>query len=144
MSEIPSIQSGAEGEELLLQGVSFQRTIRGTSLSGIVEKGDVIFFNPITLEEELFVGDVVFCRLDISNGRKGVVQEPRWFSHLIVGIEGAGPGAQYTIGNAHGWINGVASRENIFGLASHIRRGETELDIFELIPQDWEPPVAIN
>ncbi len=79
---------------------------RGKSMSGRIEDGQLVTVEPIPLEYTLEVNDVVLVKV---NGRVCL--------HLISAI---GSDGRYQISNNHNYVNGWATRENVFGICTNV------------------------
>ncbi len=77
---------------------------RGNSMSGKVERGQLVSVEPVG-DREIRVGAVILCKV---NGTQ--------FLHLIK----AKSGDRFQIGNNRGSINGWTTRRNIFGIVTNI------------------------
>jgi hypothetical protein len=90
--------------EQLKLGAAVKFRPRGYSMSGKVESGQLVTVEPAA-NRELRVGDIVLCKVN------GV-----HYLHLIKAVSGA----RFQIGNNCGLVNGWTSRQNIFGIVTHI------------------------
>lgn len=80
---------------------------KGNSMSGKINDGDCVTIIPITADDILKKGDVVFCKVNRY-----------YYLHLIKGIRGKND--MFLIGNNRGKINGWTNREHIFGKVTEI------------------------
>lgn len=72
---------------------------RGNSMRGKIESGQLVTIVPVD-QQELKVGDVVFCRV------KG-----RFYVHLVSAIQEG----RYQISNNKGLVNGWIGKDSLFG-----------------------------
>ena len=73
---------------------------RGNSMTGKIESSQLCTVAPLTVADEIQVGDIVLCKV---NGRE--------YIHLVK----AKQGDRFQIGNNRGRINGWVGRNAIFG-----------------------------
>jgi hypothetical protein len=86
--------------EKLKQGETVKFRPRGNSMQGKVESGQLVTVAPLADEADIAVGDIVLCKV------KG-----NQYLHLVKALRGN----EVQIGNNKGFINGWASRRQIFG-----------------------------
>lgn len=92
----------------LLQGKAVTASLTGNSMTPRIHSGQEVTILPLSPEEEILPGDVVFCRV------KG-----RLYFHLVKAIRASGN--SILIGNNYGHLNGWTPRKNIYGkLASSL------------------------
>ena len=95
----------SRAKELLRQGKPAEIKPRGTSMTGLVEDGQVVVVEPIDdAKRPITKGDVVLCHV---HGRE--------YLHLVLAIRGQQPACSYLIGNNHGRANGWVGRHAIYG-----------------------------
>lgn len=80
----------------------------GNSMTPILKSRQAVICIPVTEETDLKKRDIVLCKV---NGR--------YYLHLIHAIK---PGDMYLIGNNHGHMNGIASRNQIYGKVMEIEK----------------------
>ena len=78
----------------------------GWSLFPRVHSNDATYYVPVTKEEDVSVGDIVFCQVE-----PGL----RYYAHLISKKEWYNDKWWYTITNIKGHRNGWADIEHIYG-----------------------------
>lgn len=92
--------------ELLSRGKPVKRyKERGNSMLPLLKSNQPVTLTPVDESTELKTDDVVFCYV------KG-----RYVLHKILYIHGN----YHLIGNMKGYINGWVSKENIYGVVTHI------------------------
>jgi hypothetical protein len=88
----------------LCEGQTVKFRPRGTSMSGLINDGQLVTVEPLTRDP--IVDDIVLCRV------KGAQ-----YLHLIKAIQ---PDGRCLIGNNRGGTNGWTSRTNIYGIVVSI------------------------
>ena len=88
--------------DLLKKNETVQMRPRGNSMTPKIKSGQLVTIVPVAHDTEFEIGDIVLCRV---HGRE--------FLHLVKAVYNGGK--QYSIGNAHGFINGTIPRGQIFG-----------------------------
>lgn len=78
---------------------------RGNSMSGRIESGQLCTVEPLAVDRELAVGDIVLCRV---HGRD--------YLHLVT----ARRGSSIQIGNARGHVNGWVSPRAVYGICTNV------------------------
>jgi hypothetical protein len=73
---------------------------RGNSMVGKIESGQLCTVTPLSIGDEIAVGDIVLCKV---NGRE--------YLHLVKATQGG----RFQIGNNRGRINGWIGRNSIYG-----------------------------
>lgn len=91
--------------EKLKNGEKITLNPRGNSMTPKIKSGQKIELSPIKETDDISKGNIVFCKVS-----------GRIYIHLVTAVRGN----QYQISNNHGHINGWTTRENIFGIVSHI------------------------
>ncbi len=84
----------------LKSGNIIQFRPRGNSMIGLIENGQLVTVEPLTLQI-LKKNDIVLCKVNGCN-----------YIHKITAIDGE----RYQIGNNKGKINGWTSRQSIYGI----------------------------
>ena len=88
----------------LEEGKSVEFRPYGSSMSPLIESGQLVVLAPVGDNTDLSVGDIVLCRVGIKE-----------YLHLIKDILHNGWEKRYQIGNNHGRINGHVGRRSVFG-----------------------------
>lgn len=91
--------------EALSRGERVSFRPRGNSMSGKIDRGQLVTVDPLKSGEVIGIGQIVLCKV---NGAQ--------YLHLVKAVSGD----RYQIGNNRGRINGWASRRNIFGIVTRL------------------------
>ncbi|MHC5217079.1 hypothetical protein ACYSNR_10450 [Enterococcus sp. LJL128] len=90
---------------LLQQGIPVEKYKEaGNSMLPIIKSNQPVSLEPVTMNTELAVNDIVFCKV------KG-----NYYTHLITAVRNRNNQLKFQISNNHNYVNGWIKKQNIFG-----------------------------
>lgn len=95
---------------------------RGSSMKPLINSGDLVVVEPIDFDTELFVGDIVLCKV---KGRQFLhkITKKKQLPNIAT-TSGLVKVWSYQIGNNRGYVNGWVSPNAIYGkLVENKRKG---------------------
>lgn len=92
--------------EHLKQGEVCKVTGYGQSMTPILKSGQSVICEPVTEDTVLNKNDIVLCKVS-----------GRYYLHKISAIKNK---VRYQISNNHGHVNGIITRNNIYGIVTKI------------------------
>ena len=95
-------------KQMLLNGDKIGFRSSGHSLWPRVHSNDCCFYEPIPVNDDILLGDIVFCEVQPGN---------RFFAHVVLSQEFCYSNAKpfWLIGNIKNIVNGWCYREHIYG-----------------------------